>query len=270
MSPVQNPGSEPVKKRARRKARPSAVSGGAATFLPTDIAGLRLWLRADSLSLNDGDAIGTWSDESGEGTDMTQSTTSKKPTYKTGILNGQPVVRFDGGDLLSNATANWRSGDNKGTVFCCHNPTSLPAAKSLLSSDDIGSQDSWQNNINSTGRSITTYRLSAALDVVTGDTVMTTGNTYIQMWSTTGSAWVHRVNGTAQSLSLLAGSNNGHWLSDTPTLRDNVVTGAVIRSVEESQYIGDVGEVIYYDTELGAADIASVESYLASKWGVTL
>ena len=68
-------------------------------FSPLNIPGLVLWLKADAIiGLADGDAIGTWPDSSGQGNNATQATASKKPTYKTGIINGNPVVRLDGTD----------------------------------------------------------------------------------------------------------------------------------------------------------------------------
>src|SRR5690348_4328042 len=68
------------------------------TFSPTDISGLKLWVKADQIGgLSDGDPVSTWSDQSGVGNDMTSSG-SNRPTYKTGILNSFPIVRFDGSD----------------------------------------------------------------------------------------------------------------------------------------------------------------------------
>ena len=67
-------------------------------FQPLDLAPA-LWLKADAITgLNDADAVTTWVDASVNGRDATQSTAGAKPTYKTGILNSKPVVRFDGGD----------------------------------------------------------------------------------------------------------------------------------------------------------------------------
>ena len=53
-------------------------------------------------------AIGTWADRSRSGNDATQATEANKPTYRTNILNGNPVVRFDGTNdsLTSNAQVN--------------------------------------------------------------------------------------------------------------------------------------------------------------------
>jgi hypothetical protein len=44
----------------------------------------------------DGTGIQTWADRSGNGRDLTQSTVAERPTFKTAIQGGQPVLRFDG------------------------------------------------------------------------------------------------------------------------------------------------------------------------------
>src|SRR4051812_19518760 len=74
----------------------TGAAGGSSAFAPTDISGLKLWLKADSLSLNDGDAVTTWTDSSGNSNTASQGTAANKPTYKTAVLNALPVVRFDG------------------------------------------------------------------------------------------------------------------------------------------------------------------------------
>jgi len=74
-------------------------------FDPRQIPGLKLWLDASQIAgLNDGDAVGTWSDLSGNGNDATQATASNKPTFQTNELNGLPSIQFDGvDDFLSNS-----------------------------------------------------------------------------------------------------------------------------------------------------------------------
>lgn len=63
----------------------------------------------------DNDAVGTLQDFSGNGRDFTQATSGNKPTFKTGILNSQPAVRFDGTDDFLEASA-FMSGDAE--MFC--------------------------------------------------------------------------------------------------------------------------------------------------------
>lgn len=74
---------------------------------PDSISGLKLWLKADAITgSNDGDSVTTWTDSSGNTNNATQSTAANKPTYKTNIINGNPVVRFDGVDdnLITTST----------------------------------------------------------------------------------------------------------------------------------------------------------------------
>ncbi len=75
-------------------------------FVPTTLSDCRLWLAADKITgLSDGDVVTTWSDSSAQSFDVTQSTTSKKPIYKTGIFNSKPAIKFDGtDDLLVNSS----------------------------------------------------------------------------------------------------------------------------------------------------------------------
>jgi lysophospholipase L1-like esterase len=75
--------------------------GGGASFLPSDLSNLQLWLRADQGATTDGttpaadnDLVQQWDDGSGNSRHATQPTSGLRPTYKTGIINGKPVLRF--------------------------------------------------------------------------------------------------------------------------------------------------------------------------------
>lgn len=70
-------------------------------FSPSDISGLRLWYKADSLGLSDGDSVETWADLSGNARTLTSVSS---PTFRQNILNGHPVVRFVPNDVMA-ATA---------------------------------------------------------------------------------------------------------------------------------------------------------------------
>lgn len=65
-----------------------------------------LWIDAemDSGTYVDNDPVSSATDQSGNGRDMTQATGGKQPTYKTGIVGGMAVYRFDGGDCLQRAS----------------------------------------------------------------------------------------------------------------------------------------------------------------------
>ena len=79
-------------------------SGSAVLALPS----LVLYQSADSgvytdtarttPAVNDGDPIAGQTDQSGGGNHATQTIAGRRPTWRTGVKNGLPVVRFDGVD----------------------------------------------------------------------------------------------------------------------------------------------------------------------------
>jgi hypothetical protein len=74
------------------------------TFLST-IAGLTLWLRADTISgLTNGATVSNWPDLSGNGNNAFQGVALKRPIWLTNSLNDLAVVRFDGIDDLLTLT----------------------------------------------------------------------------------------------------------------------------------------------------------------------
>lgn len=85
-------------------------SGGGGISAPTDISNCILWLDGSdaaniytdstltTLVSADGDPVGGWKDKSGTGNSFIQGTSSKRPTYKTGIQNSKSCVLFDGTD----------------------------------------------------------------------------------------------------------------------------------------------------------------------------
>jgi hypothetical protein len=87
------------------------IFGNSQTYTPTGVQpntidDLSLWLKADAITgLSDGNEIVTWTDSSGDGHTGTAAATAR-PIYKTNIINGKPVARFDGSnDLMKLATA---------------------------------------------------------------------------------------------------------------------------------------------------------------------
>lgn len=87
---------------------PALFQDAHSPFTPKSIPGLQLWLRADkgtfqdsaktTAATSDADVIGAWADFSGNGRDVLQATTTKKPTLRLNVQNGRPVIRFDGTD----------------------------------------------------------------------------------------------------------------------------------------------------------------------------
>jgi hypothetical protein len=77
-----------------------AGGGGATPIDPATLANLAMWLKADAVGggLANDDPVVTWEDAHTSNKDATQGTAGKRPVYKTNIINGLPVVRFDASD----------------------------------------------------------------------------------------------------------------------------------------------------------------------------
>ncbi len=78
----------------------NTASGGSTGAVPTQ--GLAFWVKADTgLTLN-GATVYQWADQSGNNRHAIQATTASQPALVSSVLNGKPVLRFDGlNDFLS-------------------------------------------------------------------------------------------------------------------------------------------------------------------------
>lgn len=83
-----------------------------------------LWYKASTESYADNDGVSPWTDRSATAKNLTEAT--NKPTFKTSIINGLPVVRFDGtNDQLKTASMSWSA---EYTVYGVINVASSPSS----------------------------------------------------------------------------------------------------------------------------------------------
>lgn len=87
-----------------------ARSAGVAAFTPASLPNLLGWWEADSLALSDADPVPTWGDQSVNANHLAQATSGNRPIYKTNIVNGKPVVRFDGSNDFFSLTSTMTLG----------------------------------------------------------------------------------------------------------------------------------------------------------------
>lgn len=96
----------------------ASLGVGSGAFSPASISGLVAWYAARlETGLNDGDAVATFTDQSGNGRNATQSTGTKKPLFKTNIINDKPALLFDNSDDCMQTAAIDLSGTNGVTVY---------------------------------------------------------------------------------------------------------------------------------------------------------
>jgi hypothetical protein len=229
---------------------------------------LQLDLDADYIAgLADAAAVSSWADRSGQGLDVAQATGSKQPTYRVGVLNGRPVVRFAGtDDILVRSGAPPFTGQ-AGSVFAVVNLVATTGH--IVSSGDEGAGTDRLSLLVSSGKLRLVVQVGGSANSLDGDTTLSTGVTYVVSAHSTGSAYSSYVNGVLQTLTVLAGSNDGTWWGDL-TLLDNLTVGALKVAAEASFLTGDIGRVLVYDQALAAGERTRIERWLGQRYGVVL
>jgi hypothetical protein len=221
------------------------VSGMGGDFPDTGpaipLTNLALWLKADAIvGLNDNDPVTTWEDSSSENNDATQGTAANKPLYKTGIINGLPVVRFDASNDFMDTPDNAFVA-NPFSIFMVFSGT-IAAGTHRAINDNGGANF----GIGTDTADIIVFNgaFIGAAGLVNDDPILVT---YIHDGAN-ASFWVDTV---------LAGTNAQ---ANTPgRIRLSAPAGDVLN--------GDIAEVIAYTADMTAQRVA-IETYLNTKYNL--
>lgn len=220
---------------------------------PPVTSGLIAHYDATSLTASDGDSISQWDDETGNGHDLTQGTSSEQPIYRTNSFpSGEPALDF-GPEHMESLTA-IQPGSSM-TFFVVVKVTGWNGNNPGL----------WREGSSGGGQDFHIFQ------------------------GTTGLPWI-RWNGTdvlkpssgysvpldeplVQTWRMKDASSAEFWTADT--LRHSVTHSEshqpeiyhfFWQSVQSENVAGLYGEVLFYDRELTDTERADVESYLNDKW----
>lgn len=206
-----------------------------ASALPNNISGLTLWLKADSITgLADGSTITAWNDSSTNARNA--NVLAGTPTFETGELNGQPVVRFPANGETS---LQFPSLNTIRTVFWVVKETA--AGTHFLLGDD------------------NTYHFHRGATGTIWDPTYSSANVRNGTTKLNGAA----VNGTTTPL----GSG---WKLVSVVTAGNCEASRISkdRSIAARSWDGDIAEVIIYDRALNANEELLVGAYLAQKYAL--
>jgi len=236
------------------------TSGGSSAFSPASIAGLQLWLDASQIvGLNDGDAVGTWSDLSGNGNDATQATASKKPTFQTNEQNGKPGVQGDGVDDVLDFASSVVPTSNF-TIYFVAKLTSGANTVRWMGNANGGSSDGFIM-ISLAGEAMKYWILrrsaGGGADITLAGT-QAVGTTYCNTLTLSGSGSTGYVNGVSDGTS--ACTQIGSSGNNLQLFNDGASTGASFAPLL-------IFEVLVYNTAHDAGQRSLVHGYLQAKWG---
>jgi hypothetical protein len=223
---------------------------------------LAWWLEADALSLSEGASVASWTDLSGCGRHATQSTTAKKPTFRTGAANQLPAIAFDGGDYVENAEvgALLAGAATPFTVFVVARRTGSGAFGSapFLQVVGGGNPDIYLTGSEAVGAAFGRDDDSAAGQAYTSGLLT----------DTSLHRYVGRYTGTASELyrdGVLLGSDDsavGAVTVDTALIGAYALAGTIITGL-----VGLVACVVLYLRSLTLAELHFVDDILDRKYG---
>jgi hypothetical protein len=247
------------------------------SFLPTDVANLQLWLKADAGVYHDagttlatnGQTVQQWNDQSGNSRHASQATSGNRPGYNTSAKNSLPAIRF--ASASSQYLSHSYTGE-LGTAFVVYRNNDATTGGALISgdtSDAVADAAYYLIPRNSAGTGVTNKFYGRVTTADTGG----------------AATW----NGTSGALTgvydLVAIRNTGSVLKqyefDILTSTANIPGGQTVRPIN-SGYIGmapysrnpgsylqgDVLEYIVYNPNISDTDFASVIAYLTAKWNL--
>ncbi len=227
---------------------------------------LEVWLDATKISSANGDPIATWSDISGNGNDFSQSSAPLIPTFNSsGPINSGPSVEFVNDHLVtSSSISNLNSTDLSWITVLNTSNADLQVAlrSSYTTGANIGSTTLW-GLYNTSSQFISHTRESTKPMVTNSTSFNTTTNIFTSVW-----------NGSADFSTYLneslVGSQSG--ASANPSGHNNITLGANSANPSLNQYsfIGDISEVIVYNTNINDAQRIILDNYLSTKYSIAL
>ena len=244
-----------------------AVTSVVATLLVADSAfgnGLALWLQSGAGVVLNGAAVTQWSDQSGNNRHATQGTSGNQPTRVNAVLNGLPVVRFDGVNDFQTFNLPVNNLTGMSIFLVAANTQNQygavhPAHHAALFWDETAA---WGATYLSPLQGSANFRFGTTQ--VDNRPLYTrpasVGNNFTLTTAikngATDALYVNgiRVVNEAGKLAGLAGSQS---------------TGNLGRGYQDKFFAGDLAEVLVYDRALSVVERRELEAYLDSKYALT-
>ncbi len=242
----------------------ATINGGSTATLECATPGgyggnLKLWFKANAgtNTTTNGGAISQWTDQGGQGKNVTQATAGNRPLFVTNGINFNPAIDYDGSnDYLLNTTTGITGGDK--TYFAVTIANTLPlttvgiiGAGTTLDETDFGYENGKLNMYEN------------LLGTASGTTAISTAIPILSTGIESSNALSFFNNGAA--------NGSGSYSYSNSTIRFTVgchSLGSALLPVYKNYWDGYISEVIMYDGALTVTNRERVESYLGIKYGI--
>ncbi len=230
-----------------------------AHYLPS-YTSIKLWLRADALSLANGANVTSWTDSGPALNHATEAT--NPPTFIASAQNSKPAVAFNGSKLLRSTTNSGMTGNPDFTVFIVTRINATTAGYAGLlqfGEDETSGANAWLRLVPAATQLFSGFYGGGSASVASYPAGF---NLYT--WVRSGGA------NTAQS------GNTQFWNGASASVTANLSNPAVNitdgvfrigRSTANVTSIADIAELIIFNgTAMGASARGTIEAYLNAKY----
>ncbi len=235
---------------------------GTAPFSPSSLP-LVMWYKMDTLTGTTGDYISTLSDFSGNGHDLTQTSTNRAQ-LQAADQNGLNTILFSpGANTNYPITAAWLSGLTAASMYIVYNPFVGSGNGHCLG--DFGSSPSSSNWPFTDSKFYTDF--GSTVRKTTGTQTGSVGNHYtiLSLYSA-ASDWALYVDGGTGGSS---GGTSALFSTGTNTVGWNAAPLLGSAAGLAAIFSGWIGELLITSAKESAGNRQKVEGYLAWKWGLT-
>jgi hypothetical protein len=227
---------------------------------PIPTTNLNLWLIGDNGVTQSGGVVSAWADQSGNGLNASQGTSTYRPTYVTSSMNGHAIVRFNGSNNYLNVASGFANFTSGVSIFVVAKPSYANWWDRFI---DFGTGSPTNNlvfarNGNSNTLSYETYNGSWSDLDATNAIPVNTAYVLEVVQSSSGSTSIYK-NGTSLSMGTVT-------LPTNVTRTQNYI--AKSDGGSDGYYEGDIAEIIIYNSALSTTNRQTVETYLRTKYGL--
>ncbi len=215
-----------------------------------------VWLNGDILTYSTVPNISAWPDQSGNGNDFTQSTSSRQPRRVT--YSGFEGVRFDGGDWVRSGSIAAMNSNTHTHYYVYNGSTSNHLG--VIYDGAFSQSNQFMRAFRLYGN-VRTWVLNSSLGTINN---ITTNSSAFQIissyWDGGAQTYTSYKDGTSFGTQIGANGN--------PTGNSSNTIGAA--SNNAYRFNGDMGEIIIYNMVLNSAQRNIVDNYLSSKFSVAI
>jgi len=239
-----------------------------AVTLPTSIANLKTWLRADvgvekagSLPAAPGEVVTLWQDSGSLNNDGTATggPILRNRTFGSGTHR---VLEFDGIDDGFNTPVTFASGEQS-TYFVVFNSNNATENRRFINATGgVNDFRNYTKGFVGNASNVSTYD---GTNGYRGSTVINNSLFHIGTLRAAANSIQHYVDGNVDALSIFSGLGSSPNYQLDPI--SNVQVGNAVGTGQD--FVGDIAEVIIFGRALTATEVNDVGFYLADKYGLT-